>query len=220
MHSMDERYLRWLEFAKGYLKLAGLCCQQLIDSRYKWSEDNRHIPSPFTEDYYVNDLLTGIFFNTKHGIELFLKLILIGLEAPNTEDHDLNMLLGKAKEILEEIDWKPITVNGDQHILSTEEIERLKEFVIDDTEKLILYFYVNKFLDEKLNVGEIPDSMNIVFKYPEGKNGKIFFDSKLFECVTTEEIIGIREKIITLHRHFLDIGYLISVDKRYQPRKK
>lgn len=217
---MDETYRQWLEFAKGYLKLASLCCQQWMEPRYQWSDDNPYVPAPFTEGYHKEDLLPGIFFNTKHGIELFLKLLLIGLEVPNRTDHHLENLFKVAKKLLEKTEWLPIKLNDYQDVIDEEEIKRLREVVIPETEKLIEYFFMNEFLFEKLGVEPKPDPNNIVFKYPETKDGKNFFGSELYDKVSVEDIAELRRKIMTLHRHFNDIGYLIAVDKRHKPREK
>src|SRR3989344_5700337 len=148
----------WLYHAQGYLKLARLCCQELLKPHHKWSEDNPRVPenwrSLLPTKYHIQDLLPGILFNIKHAVEIFLKSALIDLGIPNYRNHDVVKLFSEIENIVFSTTWQPLFLESTgQYELSEEEIERIKNEVMPRLKSTIRNLQNNQILDDQLNAG-------------------------------------------------------------------
>lgn len=94
---------------------------------------NPRAPSnwPFPINYYPTDLLPSTLFNASHWIELFLKSTLIDLGLRNISLHDIKALFTQVEREILGMEWLPIN-NGNQDILTQEEIDRIKQHVISE----------------------------------------------------------------------------------------
>lgn len=214
----------WLFHAQGYLKLARLCCQELLRPRHHWSEGNSRVPEywriNFPIKYHVSDLLPGTLFNIKHGIEIFLKSALIDLGVPNYSSHDTVVLFAVIKKLILEIDWQPVFLESGQSELSEEEIVRIQTTVTPRLEELIIYFRDNQILDDKLKTGAVPDPKNQLFRYPEIKKGAQYDFDSLIKNIEENDIQNLLSMIDELYEHLNDIGFMFAVDARHKPRER
>ena len=217
---MKHEYYSWVSAAKGYLEVPKLCCQEILDPKRNRLEGDPSAPQGWTMGYYVDNLISVILYNIKHGIEAFLKAILLRFGVPKENTHNLQELFSDVRTLVEGTTWVPIIINnGNQEILSQTEINRVQSQVLDLLEPLVDYFYFNRFLDEKLGIGDIPDPSNELFRYPRMKSGDTYDHAELCRQLTTNDIEELWSKIDQLIRHLCDIGYLIAVDARHNPRK-
>lgn len=214
----------WLFHAQGYLKVARLCCQELLKPSHHWSEGNSRVPEDwhkrFPMGYNIPDLLPGILYTIKHGVELFLKSALIDLGIPDFKNHDTVELFEKIKKIIITTDWKPIVINDGQWILDEEEIDRIKNKIVPRLEQLIVSLRENQILNEKLGVAPIPDPKNQLFRYPQIKAGQQYDFAALVQNITKEDITKLVLLIDELYEHLNDVGYMFAVDARHKPREK
>ncbi|MDD3896609.1 MAG: hypothetical protein PHU04_02050 [Candidatus Peribacteraceae bacterium] len=214
----------WLFHAQGYLKLARLCCQELLKPSHHWSEGNSRVPSDWHESfpvgYNTSDLLPGILFTIKHGIELFLKSALIDLGVPNFTSHDTIELFKTIKKIILTTKWKPVYLDTGQCELSEEEIMRISDEVVPRLEHLIISLRENQILNEKLGIAPVPDPKNQLFRYPQITRGNQYDFATLVTNISEEDIKGIILLIDELYEHLNDIGFMFAVDARHKPREK
>ncbi len=213
----------WLFHAQGYLKLARLCCQELVKPNHHWSEGNSRVPADWHEDfpmgYETSDLLPGILFTIKHGVELFLKSALIDLGIPNFTNHDIADLFKTIKNIILDTAWKPVVLDTGQTELSEEEIERNKNNVVPRLEHLILSLQENQILNDKLGVPPVPDPKNQLFRYPQITRGNQYDFGALIQNISEKDIKNIILLIDELYEHLNDIGFMFAVDARHKPRE-
>lgn len=208
--SINPKKDSWVFHGQGYLKTARLHCQQLLNPVHKWSDGNSRVPDrwPVKMDYYPIDLLPTTLFIIHHGIEVFLKSALIGLDIPNASTHNIAVLFENMKTVVMQIQWQPIFTT--QEILPQEEIDRIQQVVMPEIEALVDYFARQSMLPDPID-----DPNNELFRYPETKKGKIYNAND----VANIDVQDLLSKIDLLYEHLNDIGYMISVDARYQPRK-
>ncbi|NOS68077.1 MAG: hypothetical protein HOO67_07015 [Candidatus Peribacteraceae bacterium] len=214
-----EKYIAWIRPAKGYLEAMKLCCQELLDPKRNRLENDPTAPKGWEMGYYIENLISPIIYNIKHGIEVFLKGILFRFGTPNEKSHDLRELFASVKKIVLETDWQPIDMESGQKVIDQAEIDRVKTEVLNKLEPLIEYFYNNRILSEKLGMKDLPDPKNELFRYPNMRGDAPFDHIGFVNKLTEGDIKTIWEKIDEILRHLNDIGYLISVDARYKPRK-
>ncbi len=196
---------------QGYLKTARLICQQLLEPQYIWSKDNPRVPDGwFPVRYTAFDLLPSALFDIHHGIELFLKSTLSDLGKPDRSSHDIQHLFGKIQQVVLATEWIPIQINNDQDILTQEEIDRLQQQVIPELQELVVYFAQRKVLQE-----EIDDPQNELFRYPQTRKGKSY-DMNILADINIGDLLN---RVDRLYEHLQDIGYLVAVDRRHEPRK-
>ncbi len=215
-----EKYVAWIRPAKGYLEAMKLCCQELLDPKRNRLEDDPSAPEGWEMGYYVENLISPIIYNIKHGIEVFLKGILFRFGAPNEKTHDLRSLFNEIKRIVLDTPWQPINMESGQTVIDLREIDRIKTEVLAKLEPLIEYFYNNRILTEKLGMKDMPDPKNELFRYPNMRGDAPFDHVEFTKRITEDDIRSLWTKIDEVLRHLNDIGYLISVDARYKPRTK
>jgi hypothetical protein len=205
-----ERY-SFLFHAQGYLKVARLHCQQLLNPVHKWSEGNPRVPPewPNPMDYHPVEVLPATMFIIHHAIELFLKSFLIDIGKPNKSSHDLKVLFAPIDQAIIDTNWLPITINNDQEILDQEEIDRIQKIVIPELRDLIGYVADRAVLQQKLD-----DPGNELFRYPKTRKGQEY-DMNVLGNVDIGDLL---KKIDRLYEHLNDIGYLFAVDERHKPR--
>ncbi|TSC58402.1 MAG: hypothetical protein Greene041619_626 [Candidatus Peregrinibacteria bacterium Greene0416_19] len=176
-----------------------------------WSTDNPRVPDGWLPIRYTSfDLLPSALFDIHHGIELFLKSTLSDLGQSDRSSHDILHLFTKIQRVILETEWIPIQINEDQDILTQEEIDRLQQQVIPELQELIAYFAQRKILQE-----EIDDPQNELFRYPQTRKGK----SYNMAALASIDVKDLLWRIDRLYEHLQDIGYLVAVDRRHQPRK-
>lgn len=213
---MDDKQIRnytWLYHAKGYLDAPKLCCTELLDSKNFRTDDDPEAEG-LNMPYMLELLFPTILFNTKHGIEVMLKTILLRMDIEKLDCHDLIYLFSLIKNKIDSINWKTQEKVG----ITDDYIKKVKKSVKGELNKLILYFANNLIVNEKLKTGSIPDPNNELFRYPEMKKvGKKFSFDELISKITDSDIKKLKMKIALIQRLLLNVGYLISVNKRYYP---
>jgi len=179
----------WYTFANGYLELARLACVEIIGHKNsKYSRSAKGKPKRILHEFELKEIFIPALFNTKHGIEVLLKTLIVNL---------LN------KEMLEKGDYSH---NIEEIFNRLEAQEHLQEKKINDSTeftnkyftkgsgsknifqdwkkdmlalKELVYKYHNlDFLKEKIKADySIEDQENTAFKYPTN-NLKIQLDYK------------------------------------------
>lgn len=203
----------WLRHAKGYLEAARLCCSEIIDPKRNKLEDDPSAPENWDLPYAADQILPVVLFNTKHGIEVMLKTLLLRLNLEDFDHHDIKIYFQKLKRKLKKINWKPVP----SEYISEDEIKRVFA-LIPSIESDIEYFANNLFVSNKLNISPIPDPKNELFRYPEMKKLKYPFPYDDFiNSLVEEDIIGLKRKIAVLQRNLLDLGYMIAIEAKHFP---
>ncbi len=200
------KYDDLLYYAQAYLQLAKLGCQELLDPHHNKTEE-----VPDWKMSYTVQILGPIIYNTKHGIECFLKVLQLIAGQDYDTIHHLHKLFAEVRKILEGRKWQPVNDKGDE--ISQEDIDNMPN-VLQEIEDLVDYFYKNKIVAEKLGIAEIPDPKNELLRYPEMQNGTTFDYGTFLSNWTPEDTKELKRKIGRLEANLNDIGYFLAVSLR------
>jgi len=200
------KYDDLLYYAQAYLQLAKLGCQELLDPHHNRTEE-----VPNWKMSYIVQLAGPIIYNTKHGIECFLKMLQLIAGQDYDTIHHLHKLFAEVRKIFEGRKWQPLDDKGDT--IDQEEIDRMPT-VLQEIEDAVDYFYKNKIVDEKLGTGEIPDPKNELFRYPKMQSGTTFDYTAFLGKLTNDDIKELRAKIGKLYGNLNDMGYFLAVSLR------
>lgn len=213
---MDFKFLRddgdhLLVHGKAYLKAARLLLFQIIENKYQWSDKNKRVPAEVGEiPYYAEELLPPALFCIQHGIEVSLKSCLEDAEVEYKSNHRTLEHYKKLKKYVLKENWKQITINGWQVLISREEVNRIKTSVFSDLDPLIEYFYYNDILHEKLGRPRAPDHANEIFRYPKSMSGDNYDIEDLASKITDNDVNELINKLDIIFDSLMDIGYLIA----------
>lgn len=200
------KYDDLLYYAQAYLQLAKLGCQELLDPHHNKTDE-----VPGWKMSYSVQILGPIIYNTKHGIECFLKVLQLIAGQDYDTIHHLHKLFAEVRKILEGRKWQPVNDKGDE--ISKEDIDNMPN-VLQEIEDLVDYFYKNKIVAEKLGIAEIPDPKNELLRYPEMQNGTTFDYGTFLSKWTPEDTEELKRKIGRLDANLNDIGYFLAVSLR------
>jgi len=210
----------WLFFAQGYFKTARLACHELLTQRSSPEEDNKHAQEKWVSHYYVHHLVPAILFNTKHGIECYLKYILIMMTNQSTKGHDLEKLFKEFSNKLVSRKWYVISgADGYGDKISAKEIHKQCVERRKKLRELIRFFARNKLASSKLRKS-FSDKNNELFRYPEMLNQNKLDYEKFLGRIEEKDLKELLSYIDDLERFFNDMGYFISVEEQYKHPKR
>lgn len=216
---VDKSY-NWVLFSQSYLRLALLGCQELLDGKHKKSYE-----LTLGLRYNIEDLFIPIIYNTKHGIEIFIKTFKFILdEKLGKDDRNHNSLeLFEAfkkeirknkdtiiKEIKAEFSKKPESANLE---VADKDLNNIEAF-LNSLSQIIEKYHHCEFLKNKIsNNFEIEDHENTAFRYPEN-NLKITLDyGSILSELKREDIEEIKKDVTLLFKIFNDLGFIFDVYK-------
>ncbi|KKW38620.1 MAG: hypothetical protein UY85_C0012G0003 [Candidatus Peribacteria bacterium GW2011_GWB1_54_5] len=204
----------WLLFAQGYFKTARLACNELLTQESNPDENNKHAQKNWISHYYTHHLVPAIIFNTKHGIECYLKYLLIMMTDQLVTGHDLEKLFRIFNKKLTSRKWYVIS-STDEHRdkISSNEI---KKQCVERRKKLrglIRFFARNKLASSKLRKS-FSDKNNELFRYPEMLNMNKLDYEKFLVRIREKDLQELLSHIDDLERFFNDMGYFVSVEEQ------
>lgn len=219
---IDKSY-DWVQFSQNYLYIARLGCQEILNSKHS------KIDSRSKYSYHASDLFIPIFFNIKHGIEIFiktLKFILAEKLSKNDKKHNVSELFDLLKDeikkhkivevIKEEREKNPNSANLE---VAYNNKVKIPEF-LDNLEKLILRYYHCEVLKCKLDANfTIEDLDNTAFRYPEN-NLKININyDEVLKKITDEDVEDILNDVNVLLKNFNELGFVLTIYKECLNKK-
>lgn len=172
------------EMLKSYVSPKNLNClnnDQQIDKKCGFTSAN--------SDY---EMLMPVIFNLKHGVELYLKALImqVNLKQEYLLSHDLLFLLNNL-------------------IIEIKKVKPKEKNVLDILDKRIrikiekYYFGLYAFSQYKVN----PDINNEAERYPEYQNYNCYKIEKLYKIVGNELLNEIKEDIVTIQKDFRENIY-------------
>ncbi len=198
--SDKEKHYNWLMGADMYLATSVILCDEILKS-YRFPKKLNCLNNiqkidkkcGFTSANPDYEILMPIIFNLKHGIELYLKALImqINLKQEYPQSHDLLFLLNNL--IIEIKKIKPKA----EDVLNT-----LDKKMRPKIEKY--YFGLYAFSQYKIN----PDSNNEAERYPEYRNYNCYKVEKLYEIVSIELLNEIRKDIVAIQEDFRENIFL------------
>jgi hypothetical protein len=214
----------WLHFAQAYLKMGELGCAEIIE--------NKHIAAQFevgySPAYTIHDLLIPTLYNTKHGIEVFLKSLRYTLSGKIHQEHNIHSLFQTLKEdtkrhkIFEYLIQKSKENPDDFNLMLIKNASNLKinEF-FEKIEPLVKKYYSCEFFLRKIGKTNLTftDKNNTLFRYPDNvATAKL--DYQNFESgFTNNEIKDIKSDIQLLSEYFNDLGYILDIYIEYKEKE-
>jgi len=195
----------WLSFSQSYLLIAKLGCQEIIKPCH-----NKADHTNFNFEYNIEELIIPVFYNVKHGIEIFIKTINIIAYSKYDEGHDIKELFACLKKKLKSIYLRPFTdCKGNK--ITQEDINNLPE-KLDDIQRLIDEFYNLDLLKKKIGGHFIIfDTKNDIFRYADNKANIQIKWEKFLDKFKGEDIKILKEKIDKIYTLFNDVGFLYDV---------
>lgn len=177
-----SHFLNWYDYSRGYLRLAHLGLLELKQQKYR-NEFNQFTQSDIYDD---NIILIPIIWCLKHSIELVLKSFNVRIDKEYSLVHDNAQLQDEIKKSFSNLGIK-------------------KPDSLEDLIKLSDKYSKLKFWNSSIiSSGEINDSLNDIFRYPESKVDFILSTDSL--CMITEKNQQeLEEDIELLHRLFLKL---------------
>ncbi|MCX6731561.1 MAG: hypothetical protein NTX55_01060 [Candidatus Parcubacteria bacterium] len=194
----------WLFFSQSYLQIAKLACQELIEPKH----NKRDNDNTFWK-YCVEDLIIPIIYNTKHGIEIFIKTINLIINNKYDEGHDIHKLFDGLKQKIEKLNLRPRTIGDDK--ITQEMIDDFPKHV-DETEQLVKEFYEVRLLKPRIKDDFVVcDVKNDIFRYPENKALVRINWREVWSRFNIDEIKELKIKVEKLYDLLNDIGYFITI---------
>lgn len=194
----------WLDFGLSYLYIANLACDEM-------SKDK--------PEYTISDLYISTVYNTKHGVEVLLKSIIVTLEdkelIKKDEIHNQKTLYEKICQIADLPGIKKVI----SEIIKDKKDNELFIFLDERTKSLgkqfisvgnLIYKYQHlDFLKDKIdNNFIIEDIDNTTFKYPQNSL-KIKLDyEEILKKITIEDINSLKMDVNELINIFISL-YLV-----------
>lgn len=199
----------WVVFSQSYFSLAKLACQELLDGKHH-ADPGPHVPYP----YAIHDLYIPMKYNINHGIEIFIKTLLIILGSQyGDSSHDLMKSFCDLKKIInkekKEIHPKKYS---DGNIITQDNINNIPIY-LDSIEKIIKKYFYNKFVPKK----HVADSSNTIHRYPDNKTGiDLNFIQNILPTIHNKDIKKMQNDIDELIKCFSGLGYMLHVYKNCQ----
>lgn len=222
----------WLKFAQSYLIIALLACDEMIENKYK-----EQFPNPKNEivkkyglkpklidKYQIHVLFLPALYNTKHGIEVFIKTLkkILGVDKV-PKDHNAVELFERLKRLVNEGHIQKVLVDAkkanssDANLPAAEgDFKNIKKY-IENLETLIVKYQRCDFLGVKIESDfEIEDEDNTAFRYPENSL-KIQIDyEKVLLRLTKKDIEEIKKDVEALWENFNSLGYILEIYSQYK----
>jgi len=194
----------WIYFSQSYLQIAKLACQELIGPKH----NKRDNDNTFWE-YHIEDLIIPIIYNTKHGIEIFIKTISLIIDNKYDEGHDIHKLFYGLKQKIKKLDLKPRAIGGDK--ITKEMINNFPKH-IDETEQLVKEFYGVLLLKPGIKDDFVVyDVKNDIFRYPENKTLVQINWGKVLPRFNIDEVKKLKAGIEKLYDLLNDVGYFVTI---------
>ncbi len=198
-----NRVYEWIQFYGSYLAIAYLGCQELEDKKYK---------TPDNKEYEIEDLIIPVYFNLKHGIEIYIKTLHLVLDDKYDQGHDIKILFSKLKTKID--NNKPNikeTTAPNNYIVTKDDVEKFPEY-LNEIEDSINYFYEVGLLQKKIKDNFlIYDEMNDIFRYPENKATIDIEWPAILKRFNSQDILEIKEQVKNLWALCNITGYILSV---------
>lgn len=188
--------IEWFSFAESYLSIARLTCEEIIEPKHKknyCNEESDELSKQNFVTYYI-----PIIYNLRHGIELFIKGILVSLnidfriEIKRRDWHNIKklfMLLEKKK-------------NKINQLFEMEEYTKLSDMVNK----------YKKFIDWRDEDSNRVDKKNMLARHPDNEEIDYFDIIYGINNKAIESIHGIEEDIRTLNSVYFNIkNFLFSI---------
>ncbi len=93
MKKSEQTHYEWFSYAMSFLGLAKIGCRELINQKYRDKDFPTEDLLYGTEESHSRLLLIPIFFNFKHALELFIKVVGINIDGMYWPEHNLDCLL-------------------------------------------------------------------------------------------------------------------------------
>lgn len=201
---MGRNKYDWLQFSQSYLHFAKLGCQELLDPKHN-PMDDANLPGR-----YSAGLIVPIYYNIKHGIEIYIKTISLIVDEKYDEGHNVHELFSKLKLKLKKVNLKPFE-DGRGNNITQQNIDDFPEN-LDKIERLIEEFYTVNLLRTKLDKNfVIYDNQNDIFRYPDNKASIQIDWNAILPKFNEKNVSGIKKKIDDLYRLFSEMGYIINI---------
>lgn len=193
----------WIVYAEHYLSLAEIGIQELVL--------NKHKDSLILKNMYANERKLGIIaiiFNIRHALELTKKYFL------KSAGYDFKV----THELTDEIDkLEGLFLKHHSNLELSRDLSEFKWLLVKY--EYNIFQYGNAF---KKN--EIKDSMNVLFRYPERRDGELVQVVDLVDKFPLRFIHQIRFDIITIYSVLIffkrNEGWLSDVNKGKEIRKQ
>ena len=205
----NEIQYSWLNFAQSFLGLAITGCDRIIIDQ---DRDTSCLFSGKTEDKKIlpKDIFTPIVFNIKHGIEVFIKTLLVIKFNHHNKKYNIHNVEKLFKELIQNVsqEIKPIKFGGDE--ITQDNIDKIPS-KLEEIRKYIFKYYLCNFINKGKKIINICDYENDVFRYPDNKS-YLRVDDKLIDIDIINEL---KNDAIHIHDLFNELGYIFLVDKDY-----
>jgi|SRR3989338_5259070 len=190
IHKKDD----WATFALGYIHLAQLACEELIEKKYE------------NEEYVAESIYLPAIYNLKHGIEILLKSFSIEFlkkESIDSSDfsHDIDEIFSRLKREVPERRLRVAIEKWEKE--NTDQKGKLTGSAIyEELERIVKKYHHLEFLKNKIGADYvISDFDNTALKYPSNslsmqidygeltkRFDKIDFERTLHDCLKLETI--------------------------------
>ena len=178
----QRRTTEWFWFARSYLEAA-----RCLAREYRMSEQSR------------SALASPLIFNLRHGLELYLKFLALGLGESDVRgfNHDIHALFSRVRSSLATLDEESIGYAAEGLEIDRAEIRKYLEALSWKVEQVTKKYYSYGFLSR--GVAAIEDKKNELFRYPANTSaGRAFDTSNVHEKLVAAEVADDVESIIRL----------------------
>ena len=195
---------RWLYYSQSYLEIAKLACMELLKSKH----GKRGLKSQWK--YQIGDLIIPIFYNTKHGIEIFIKTISLITSDKKEKGHDIHKLFENLIQEFKKVKLQPFE-DSEGNKITQEMIDNFQNN-INKILELVDEFYTVGLLKSKIK-GDflILDTKNDIFRYPDNKASIRINWEEVLPKFTLKDIKELKVKIDEIYRLFNEIGFIITI---------
>lgn len=193
--SSPSKHYSWLMGADMYLATSVILCEEMLKSyvspkKLNCLNSDQKIDKKcgFTSVNNDYEMLMPVIFNFKHGMELYLKALIMQVD-PNQEyptTHDLLRLL----------DNLIVAIKNTDNIKKKDILEILDKQLRSLIEKY--YYGLYAFSSYKIE----PDIKNEAERYPEYKNENCYKIGELCDTVCKELLDGIKVDVINSQNYF------------------
>jgi len=214
----------WLHFAQSYLKMGELGCAEIIGNKHIAAQ----LKAGYSPAYTIHDLLIPTLYNTKHGIEVFLKSLRYTLSGKIHPEHDIYSLFHTPREdvkkykIFECLLQKSKENPNDFNLILIKNSSNLDiNGFFEKIEPLVTKYYSCEFFLKKIGKTNLTftDKNNTLFRYPDNV-ATARLDYENFESgFSTNEIKDIESDIQLLSGYFNDLGYILDIYMEYKEKE-
>jgi hypothetical protein len=166
----QRRVTDWFFLARSYLEAA-----RCLAHEYGASEQSQA------------DLASPLIFNLRHGLELYLKFLVLGTGETSAFDfnHNIHAPFSKVRRSLAELDDQSVAYAADGLGIERGMIRKYLEVLSWNVEKITEKYYSYGFL-----AIPIEDEKNELFRYPSTIDAGVAFDSsKVHERLSPAEVV-------------------------------